>query len=120
MQEIEQGSGDGIPATARRRGAHADPELATVLLRTRPRSHESYGELVWRKFRRSKVAIIGGLVVVGLYLGDLFQFFSPYDPVKLNMRDAFMPPTQIHFIDSAGQFHCSPLSTNASRYSTPI
>lgn len=71
--------------------------------------HESYGALVWRKFRRSKVAIIGGLVVVGLFvLAIFYQFFSPYDPVKLNMREGFIPPTQIHFIDSSGKFHFQP------------
>ena len=33
-------------------------------------------------------------------LAIFYQFFSPYDPVKLNMREGFIPPTQIHFIDS--------------------
>ena len=73
----------------------ADPELAAVL-RQLARSHESYGALVWRKFKRSKVAIVGGLIVVGLFIMAIFaDFFSPYDPVRLNMGDAFTPPTRM-------------------------
>ncbi|MFZ4849666.1 MAG: ABC transporter permease [Caldilinea sp.] len=84
------------------------PTLQTVL-RGRPRSHESYGALVWRKFRRNKVAIAGGLVVVGLFVLAIFaDFFSPYDPIELNMRDSFRPPTRVHFIDAAGRFHFQP------------
>ncbi len=84
------------------------PTLQTVL-RGRPRSHESYGALVWRKFRRNKVAIAGGLVVVGLFMLAIFaDFFSPYDPIELNMRDSFRPPTRVHFIDAAGRFHFQP------------
>ncbi|MBE2239791.1 MAG: ABC transporter permease [Caldilineaceae bacterium] len=108
MQEIEQDRALEFPLLPDEKERTADPELAAVLQQT-ARSHESYGELVWRKFRRSNVAIIGGLVVVGLFLLAIFyQFFSPYDPVKLNMREGFMPPTQIHFIDSAGKFHVQP------------
>lgn len=97
----------------------ADPELAAVL-RQLARSHESYGALVWRKFKRSKVAIVGGLIVVGLFIMAIFaDFFSPYDPVRLNMGDAFTPPTRIHFIDSAGRFHFQPFVYKSVRKLNP-
>jgi len=108
IQEIEQDRSIEYSLFPDAEGRMPDPELATSLGRTSS-AHESYGALVWRKFRRSKVAIIGGLVVVGLFvLAVFYQFFSPYDPVKLNMREGFIPPTQIHFIDSAGKFHFQP------------
>ena len=108
MQETESERSIEYPLLPDAEGRSTDPDLATVL-RQATSSHESYGELVWRKFRRSKVAIIGGLVVVGLFILAIFyQFFSPYDPVKLNMSEGFIPPTQIHFIDSAGKFHFQP------------
>ena len=89
-------------------GEQVLPTLQTVL-RSQLRSHESYGALVWRKFRRNKVAIAGGLVVVGLFVLAMFaDFFSPYDPIELNMRDSFRPPTRVHFIDAAGRFHFQP------------
>lgn len=108
LQESNQERTAEVPLLPDAEGRVGNPELAAAL-RSTARSHESYGELVWRKFRRSKVAIVGGLIVIGLFIMAIFSdFFSPYDPVKLNMRDAFTPPTQIHFIDSAGRFHVQP------------
>lgn len=108
IPQSEQERSTEYPLLPDAEGRVTDPELAAAL-RSMASSHESYGELVWRKFRRSKVAIVGGLVVVGLFIMAIFSdFFSPYDPVELNMRDAFTPPTQIHFIDSAGRFHFQP------------
>lgn len=108
LQEIEKKRTVESPLSLIADEQTADPALAATL-RSMSRSHESYGELVWRKFRRSKVAIVGGLVVVGLFILAIFSdFFSPYDPVRLNMRESFRPPTQIHFIDSAGRFHFQP------------
>ncbi len=106
--EIAQGRAPGYPLLPDAVERTVDPAMATALRRM-ARDHESYGALVWRKFRRTKVAIVGGLIVVGLFVMAIFaDFFSPYDPVELNMRDAFTPPTQIHFIDSAGRFHFQP------------
>ena len=108
LQEIEKRRTVESPLSLIADEQTADPALAATL-RSMSRSHESYGELVWRKFRRSKVAIVGGLVVVGLFILAIFSdFFSPYDPVRLNMRESFRPPTRIHFIDSAGRFHFQP------------
>lgn len=108
MQEVEKQRSIEHPLLPDTEEHSADTSLAQAL-RQRAGSHESYGELVWRKFRRSKVAIVGGLIVLGLFMMAIFaDFFSPYNPVALNMRDAFTPPTQIHFIDSAGRFHFQP------------
>jgi len=108
MQEVEKRRSIEHPLLPDTEEHSADTSLAQAL-RQRAGSHESYGELVWRKFRRSKVAIVGGLIVLGLFMMAIFaDFFSPYNPVALNMRDAFTPPTQIHFIDSAGRFHFQP------------
>ena len=87
-----------------RKGRTTSPEVATMLRRS-SRTHESYSELVWRKFSKSKISIVGGLIVIALFILAIFSsFFSPYDPVKLNMKDAFTPPTQLHFFDSDGKF----------------
>ncbi|HOT91364.1 MAG TPA: ABC transporter permease [Anaerolineae bacterium] len=71
--------------------------------------HESYFNLVWRKFRKSRVAIAGGLIVLALAVLAIFSsFFSPYDPVKLNMRSGYTPPSRIHFTDVNGTFYGRP------------
>jgi peptide/nickel transport system permease protein len=70
---------------------------------------EGYFQLVWRRFRKSKPAIIGGLIVVMLSLLAIFaDFFAPYPLTATNARNAFIPPTRIHFIDAEGNFHWRP------------
>jgi peptide/nickel transport system permease protein len=70
---------------------------------------ESYFQLVWRRFRKSKPAILGGLIVIMLSLLAIFaDFFAPYPLTATNARNAFIPPTRIHFIDEAGNFHWRP------------
>ena len=78
-----------------------------------PPSHEahseSYTQLVWRRFRRSKAAIAGGLIVLILTMMAIFaEFFAPYPLLMTNARNAFIPPTRVHFIDAEGQFHLRP------------
>jgi len=70
---------------------------------------ESYTQLVWRRFRKSRPAIIGGLIVIILSMLALFaEFFAPYPLQMTNARNAFIPPTRVHFIDKDGQFHLRP------------
>ncbi len=75
--------------------------------------HESYFQLVWQRFRKSKPAIIGGLMVLILVVLAVFgDFFSPTDPAALDMPASFTPPQRIHFIDADGQFHLRPFTYN--------
>ncbi len=84
-----------------------DNLLARIALRGA--SHETYAALVWRRFRKSKIAIVGGLIVIGLFVMAIFSdFFAPYNPVTLNMQDSYMPPTRIRFIDADGKVHLRP------------
>ncbi len=84
-------------------------EHITEKQQIRLEEHESYFNLVWRKFRKSRVAIVGGLIVLALAVLAVFSsFFSPYDPVKLNMRSGFTPPSRIHFVDINGKFYGRP------------
>jgi peptide/nickel transport system permease protein len=73
--------------------------------------HESYFQLVWHRFRRSKPGIAGGLMVLGLIVLAVFgEFFSPTDPTELAMSASFTPPQRIHFIDAEGRFHLRPFT----------
>jgi peptide/nickel transport system permease protein len=81
-----------------------------VAVETKP-LRESYVQLVWRRFRKSKPAIVGALMVVGLILLAVFaDFFSPTDPDLLDMAATFTPPQHIHFIDAEGNFHFRPFT----------
>lgn len=60
--------------------------------------HESYFQLVWRRFKRSKVSILGALMVVMLLMMAIFaDFFSPTALNEIDLQAAFTPPHQIHF-----------------------
>lgn len=58
----------------------------------------SYRQLVWRRFRRSKLALIGGAVLIAFYVLALFaEFFAPYDANRDNARLRYVPPQAIRF-----------------------
>jgi peptide/nickel transport system permease protein len=76
---------------------------------TEGEQHESYIQLVWRRFRKSKPAIAGGIMIIGLAILAIFSdFFSPYDPQELDMVSSFTPPTRIRFFDANGKFYFRP------------
>jgi peptide/nickel transport system permease protein len=88
-------------------------ETPQVALLSEGEQHESYIQLVWRRFRKSKPAIIGGIMIIGLLVLAIFSdFFSPYDPLELNMSGSFTAPHKIHFLDVNGDFHFRPFIYN--------
>jgi peptide/nickel transport system permease protein len=94
-----------LPEEAPAPGQQAAQEA--ILLHTE--EHESYFQLVWRRFRRSKAAIVGALMVVALAIVAIFaDFFSPYSLEGVDLQQTFIAPSKIHFIDSQGQFHLRP------------
>jgi len=75
--------------------------------------NESYFELVWRRFRRSPVSIIGALMVLMLVVLAVFaDFFSPTSISQIDLQASFIPPQQIHFFDHEGKFHLRPFVYN--------
>lgn len=88
-------------------------EVEGKIARLKIEEHESYFNLVWRKFRKSRIAILGGLMVLALVILALFaEFFSPFNPVRLNMQYGYIPPNRIHFVDAEGRFHLRPFVYN--------
>lgn len=82
-------------------------------------------KLFWWKFTDHKLAVIGGIILVGFYLMAIFaDFVSPYDPTWRNPDYRFGPPQQIHFVDNSGTFHLRPFvygvtqSRNSETYMT--
>ncbi len=73
--------------------------------------HESYLQLVWARFKKSKPAIIGGIMIVMLVILAVFSdFFSPTDPGKLDMGSSYVPPQRLHFVGADGNFHLRPFT----------
>lgn len=70
---------------------------------------ESYFQLVWRRFRRSKASVAGALLVLALAILAMFpEFFSPYPLNEINLENTFIAPTRVRFIDAQGRLHLRP------------
>lgn len=69
----------------------------------------SQWQLMWRKFRRHRLAILGGVALAALYFLATFSgFVSTYDIHKRNSGYIFAPPQRIRFFDGEGKFHFRP------------
>ena len=65
----------------------------------------SQWQLMWSKFRRHKLAMIGGVVLIVLYLATIFaDFVAPYPKEIRFQKSNFRPPTPVHLFDVAGRF----------------
>jgi len=61
----------------------------------------SQWQLMWWKFRRHKLAIVGGVILIALYTLAIFcEFFSPYTPLTRFEGYQDVPPTKIHFFEN--------------------
>ena len=66
------------------------------------RESKSQGQIAWEQFRKHRVALVGGWILVAMYLIAAFAgFFAPYGINEYRTRPsaAFRPPTPIHWTD---------------------
>jgi peptide/nickel transport system permease protein len=60
----------------------------------------SQWKLMWWKFRRHKLAMIGATVVILLYLSAIFaEFLAPIDPNQVVSTHTFAPPQGLHLFN---------------------
>jgi len=86
--------------------------IGTVVNATpRTRSYEvaTHWQLMWWKFRRHHMAIVGlSLLGVFLVIALIPEFLAPYGTHTRDTSYAQGPPMGIHFFDSTGTFHARP------------
>ena len=69
----------------------------------------SQWQLMWRKFRRHRLAMPSLAVILFLYSLAIFpEFFAINDHHKRHISYAKAPPHTLHFVDEEGQFHPVP------------
>jgi peptide/nickel transport system permease protein len=82
---------------------------------------QSYWSLVWWRFKRNKIAIIGGVIIVILYISCVAipEFLAPY---KLEHRTNYpeAKPQQIRFVDQNGKFMFRPFVYGLNRMTDPV
>ncbi len=61
-------------------------------------------KLVWWKFRKHKMAMLSGIILVLIYLIALFaDFLAPFDPSLTNSNYLYVPPQGLHFASGEGK-----------------
>ena len=69
----------------------------------------SQRQLIWWRFRKHKVALASGVVLILFYLVALFApFVAPYDPHQIRGQYKQVPPVPITFVDGSGNFSLRP------------
>ena len=84
---------------------------AATIASPRARNYEiaTHWQLMWWKFRRHHLAILGlSLLGIFLIIALIPEFLAPYGTHTRNLRYAQGPPMGIHFFDSTGTFHARP------------
>jgi peptide/nickel transport system permease protein len=77
--------------------------------------------LIWQKFRRHKLAVIGGVVLAILYtLAILAPFVSPYEPNYKFNENLNTPPSTIYLTDENGSFGFRPYVCGLKRENDPV
>ena len=72
---------------------------AETLPPPRRRAEASALALAWRRYRKSRLGVLGGWVLVVLYLTALLSpFLSPYDITAQHQGHEYAPPTPLHFL----------------------
>lgn len=70
---------------------------------------QSYWSLVWWKFKKNKLAIVGGIILLVMYFCfvGIPEFIAPY---ALERRSEYTEarPQTIRFVDEEGKFHLRP------------
>ncbi|WDR05537.1 ABC transporter permease [Devosia rhodophyticola] len=98
--------------------ADLEPEIETMS--ARPTAILSVRQLMWRKFRRNRLAVFGLVVLTVMYmLAVLAGFVAPYGVRETHQQFPRTSPTVIRFIDADGQFHLQPFVYAITRAMDP-
>ncbi len=80
--------------------------LAPAVLPARTDELLTPRQLMWLRFKRHRLAVLGALVVLFIYGAAMFAtFLSPMDPQWGKARYALHPPQSLHFVDESGAWN---------------
>src|SRR5258706_11955483 len=68
-------------------------------------------QLMWWKFRKHRLALVG-VAVLGffLFIALFAEFLSPYGPLSRTPVYLYGPPQKLHFVNASGQFQWRPFT----------
>ena len=80
----------------------------------------SQWQLIWRKFRKHKLAMAAAPILGFLYFLAIFcEFISPYNPLTRFPKYLNAPPQRLHFFDQAKGFQLRPFVYGLKREINP-
>lgn len=80
----------------------------------------SQWQLMWRKFKKHRLALVGGIILTMFYIIGIFcGFFSPNDIHRRYSKYVYCPPQRVHFFDGEGNFHFRPFVYELKRTIDP-
>src|SRR5690349_17948281 len=99
-QELAQADAYTVPADVPIAAPEIEDEVADERLTVAtPR------QLIWWRFKKHRVAVWCGVLLVVFYVIALFaEFVAPYDPNAVNGRYKLVQPVRLTFIDPDGNF----------------
>ncbi|HRW05483.1 MAG: ABC transporter permease [Caldilineaceae bacterium] len=64
----------------------------------------SQWQLMWWKFRKHKIALLSGVIIILIYLIVLFaEFLAPFTPERFSARHTYAPPQPLHLFDTTAE-----------------
>jgi peptide/nickel transport system permease protein len=80
----------------------------------------SQWQLIWRRFKRNRMAVIGSAILILFYSVALIgHFLSPYGLQTRFTTYIYAPPTRPRFVDANGRFHLRPFVYRLERNIDP-
>ena len=80
----------------------------------------SQWQIMYRKLRRHRLAMVGLTVLAAFYFLALFcEFVAVADPYKRHSQYLYAPPQRIRFVDHEGTFHLRPFVYAYKRHINP-
>jgi peptide/nickel transport system permease protein len=68
-------------------------------------------QLMWWKFRKHKLALVGSTILgIFVFIALFAEFLSPYAPTNRTVDYLFGRPQELHFVDAQGKFHWRPFT----------
>jgi peptide/nickel transport system permease protein len=63
-------------------------------------------QLIWWRFKKHRLAVISGVIVLAFYIVAAFADFVSYaEPFDTQASRSYIPPQPIHWFDANGHFH---------------
>src|SRR5574342_703202 len=68
-------------------------------------------QLMWWKFKKHRLALVGSTVLgIFIFIALFAEFLSPYAPTSRTPDYLFGRPQVLHFVDADGKFHFRPFT----------